>query len=189
MRTQIFTAVFSFLFLLVDPVKAKENCEMQIDFGAGKSEIWKAVNDGVMGGLSAGGARLNEASLIFEGTLNTNGGGFSSIRHNINPNQLSSASSLALRLKPDGRRYRMTFRTNARYGWRPISFQADIPQSTAGDWAEVMVDFADLKASIFGRPVRGAEFDKTKIQEIGIIIADAKDGPFRLELDWIKSCE
>lgn len=162
---------------------------MYIDFGSQSAENWRAVNDGVMGGLSSGGSQLSGDSLTFKGAINTNGGGFSSIRHPVKGVEFSDTSHIKLRIKPDGRQYRLTFRTDARYGWRQLSFQADIPQSAQGEWSEVTVDFADLKASIFGRPVKGAVFNKTKVEEIGIIIADGKDGPFQLEIDWMKSCK
>lgn len=40
---------------------------------------WRVVNDDVMGGRSEGGFRLEKQWLVFEGTTNTRGGGFSSI--------------------------------------------------------------------------------------------------------------
>lgn len=150
---------------------------------------WRAVNDGVMGGKSLGGPRFENDHMLFEGVINTNGGGFSSIRKDITPGSLKDASGLKLRTKPDGRNYKLTFRTDARHRGRLISFQGAIPQSKAGQWSDVTVSFDDLTASLFGQPVKGKAFDNAAVQEIGIIIADGQDGPFRLEVDWIKACE
>ena len=52
-----------------------------------------------------------------------------------------------------------------------------------------IIDFADARASLFGRPVRGARFEPEKSEELGIIIADGTDGPFTLEVASISTCE
>ena len=38
---------------------------------------WRTVNDNVMGGRSRGGFDVDDGVLIFAGSTNTNGGGFS----------------------------------------------------------------------------------------------------------------
>jgi len=43
-------------------------------------ERWYTVLDGVMGGRSTGSSRMTETGMVFEGVLNTSGGGGSSIR-------------------------------------------------------------------------------------------------------------
>ena len=149
---------------------------------------WKAVNDGVMGGRSSGAPSFENGYMVFEGNINTNGGGFSSIRTKMKPESLSNSSSLVLKVKSDGRAYKVTFRTNAYYRFRPISFQALIPQTKIGEWESVNVPFERLDASIFGRSVYGAKFDKSEVTELGIILADGEDGPFRLEVKEIQGC-
>ena len=44
------------------------------------SRQWVTVNDNVMGGRSIGDFTIKEGKLVFRGSTNTNGGGFSSIR-------------------------------------------------------------------------------------------------------------
>jgi monofunctional biosynthetic peptidoglycan transglycosylase len=161
---------------------------MDINFETSSKPDWRAVNDGVMGGLSSGGPKFENDHMVFSGTINTNGGGFSSVRAPMQLGELKDADSLRLNVKSDGRAYRVTFRTDARYGWRQISFQAPIPATPKGEWAEVTVPLDNLRASVFGRPIRGAEFNKNKVEEIGIILADGRDGPFSLTVDWIKGC-
>lgn len=165
-----------------------QNCSMEIDFKTAKASDWRAVNDGVMGGLSSGGPSFENDHMVFSGTINTNGGGFSSVRAPLEPGLLKEAIGLSLKVNSDGRVYKITFRTDARYGWRQISFQAPLPETPKGEWAEVYVPFSDLKASVFGRPIRGANFNKNKVEEIGIILADGRDGPFTIKVDWIKGC-
>ncbi len=152
------------------------------------SENWRAVNDGVMGGRSSGGARFENGHMIFEGMINTNGGGFSSIRTDMRPGYLSEATGLSLRIKSDGRSYKVTLRTDERYQLRPVSFQAAIPQIPTGEWSSVTVPFEALEASVFGRSVTGVKFDRSNVEELGIILADGQDGPFRLEVEWINAC-
>ena len=151
-------------------------------------DAWRVINDGVMGGRSSGGPKFADGVMVFEGHINTNGGGFSSIRLDVEAGLLTQAEALSLRVKSDGRAYKIGFRTDARHRGRPVSFQAPIPPIEAGQWREVRVPLSGLRASLFGRPVEGASFDKSKIWEIGLIIADGQDGPFRLEIESLKAC-
>lgn len=164
-------------------------CAMKVDFEtSSEARAWRAVNDGVMGGLSSGGPRFENGQMIFQGVINTNGGGFSSVRRSVPKGALGDASGIKLRLKTDGRDYKLTLRSSAAWRGRRVSFQAPIPSSKAGEWAEVSVPFSDLRGTIFGRRVRGAKFDKEAVVELGIILADDRDGPFRLDVDWIADC-
>lgn len=162
---------------------------MQMTFETQQPEArWRAINDGVMGGRSSGGPSFEDGRMVFSGEINTNGGGFSSVRAPLQTGVLSDADGIKLRVKSDGRAYKITLRTNARMGWREVSFQGEIPKTPIGEWAEVMVPFDALEASVFGRPVR-AWFDRETVQTVGIILADGVDGPFSLEVEWIKACE
>jgi len=57
--------------------------------GKNATSDWMTVNDNVMGGCSKGGFSIKRGKLLFSGSANTNGGGFSSIR--MKPNQLALA--------------------------------------------------------------------------------------------------
>ncbi len=175
---------------MAHPVYAVQNdCPVMIDFKSeDASDYWRAVNDGVMGGLSSGGPDFDKGHMTFSGVINTDGGGFSSVRASMTPGTLDAAKGLTLRVKSDGRSYKVTMRTNATYGWRRISFQAPIRTENKGEWEDVTVSFDDLDASIFGRPIRGATFDKSEVIELGIILSDGQDGAFQLEIDSIKAC-
>ncbi len=157
---------------------------MEIDFKSATSG-WSAVNDGVMGGKSSGGSSINQSLLVFEGVLNTDGGGFSSVRTPVSPGDLAGATGLKLRVKSDGRAYKFTMRTDKRNMFRAVSFNAGIPVSPAGEWTNVTANFDGAEASVWGRKLSGVTFDPAMVDELGIIIADGKDGPFRLEVDRI----
>jgi len=150
---------------------------------------WRAVNDGVMGGRSSGGPEFENGVMIFRGVINTNGGGFSSIRFSLTEGAVGEADGLKMMVKSDGRSYKFTMRTDETYRRRPISFQMKIPTTPPGEWSEVMVSFQDAEASIFGRPLSGARFVPYLAWEMGFILADGKDGPFRLEVKRIQACE
>lgn len=171
------------------PVLA-EDCPLNVKMDSAETvSMWRSVNDGVMGGLSSGGPRFEDGHMVFEGVINTNGGGFSSVRAQVAPGAFQDMTGLKLRVKSDGRVYKATFRTDARKGWREVSFQAPLPVTSPGEWEDVVVPFSELKASVFGRPVSGAEFDPMKVQSVGIILADGQDGPFRLGVADMAACK
>lgn len=80
---------------------------MKFEFGEGKGEPrWVSVNDGVMGGLSKGGAEMKDGVMVFSGVLSLeNNGGFSSVRTRGYEADLSGAKGIVLRVKGDGRTY------------------------------------------------------------------------------------
>ncbi len=152
-----------------------------------EKRLWVPINDGVMGGRSSGGPSFEDGNLIFSGVINTNGGGFSSIRRPVQGEDFEGAERVILRVRSDGREYKLRFRTNMTYRGRPIAFQKPIPATGIGKWETVTVDLTeDIRASLFGRRLMGAEFVPGNATETGIILADGQDGPFRLEVDWMK---
>lgn len=143
---------------------------------------WQIVNDGVMGGLSQGTRFAEDDHIVFRGVINTNGGGFSSLRRRMSAGDLADTTALRLNLRSDGRDYKLTFRTSERWRGRSVSYQASIPATSPGEWAEVTVPFSGMRTSIFGRTVRAAPFDPSDVREMGIILADGIDGPFKLDV-------
>jgi hypothetical protein len=147
-----------------------------------EAEAWRTVNDGVMGGRSSGGSLVVDGQFIFSGVINTSGGGFSSVRRAMVPGALEGAEAIILVLKPDARSYRLIARTNARFMGRPVSYQAPIPQSPAGEWSTVRVPVSDFSPSVFGRQVPASRFSPADVSELGFIIADKRDGEFTLQV-------
>ena len=108
----------------------EEITDLVIDFGSAASvEGWIAVNDGVMGGKSEGGFVLQDDHLVFSGVLNTDGGGFSSIRGPLPAgSDLGTADGVLLRVRATGtRRFDVDFRQQEPGRSRPLSYRADIP--------------------------------------------------------------
>jgi monofunctional biosynthetic peptidoglycan transglycosylase len=55
-------------------------------------------------------------------------------------------------------------------------------------WTTARVRFADLVPYRRGRTVPEAPpFDPSQLRTIGFLIADEQDGPFRLEVGWIRA--
>ena len=61
------------------------------------------------------------------------------------------------------------------------------PVLTSDSWETVRVPFASLEQSAHGEPVRVDPVDLSAVKSIGVYIIDGKDGPFRLEIDWIRA--
>mgnify|MGYP001552647472 CR=1 FL=1 len=75
------------------------------------ADDWIPVNDGVMGGVSIGNMVEVDSTqdLRFQGELSLeNNGGFSSVRHQTNLNNIDSQSTVAIKLKGDGKKYQFT---------------------------------------------------------------------------------
>ena len=147
---------------------------------------WHAVNDNVMGGRSLGQVIVRDGRLQFEGSINTQGGGFASIRRTIEVGELLGAKAVSLRLRGDGRQYRLTLRDNKQVRGRSVSYQAGFSTSPKGQWQNVRIELKGLRASLFGQPMAVGEVDLGWVWSIGIIIADGQDGPFALQLDKLE---
>jgi NADH dehydrogenase [ubiquinone] 1 alpha subcomplex assembly factor 1 len=146
---------------------------------------WVAVNDGVMGGLSSGGAVVADGQLQFSGALSLeNKGGFASVRSVGRDFDLSGAAAVVLRVRGDGRRYQLRLATDARYRGVAVSFGAEFG-TRAGEWTEVRVPLKSLKATVRGSALQGPQMDPAQVREIGLLIADKREGAFALAVDWI----
>lgn len=180
----------AWILLLITAIFAMANAEYSqtqplFAFGEGETSAWTAVNDNVMGGLSAGGARITDGVLRFSGNLSLeNNGGFSSIRHSADLD-LSRYDGIRLRVRGDGRTYQLRLHTDARYFGRAVAFSGEFP-TLAGEWSEVEVPFASLAATFRGRRMTNYTFDPEQVELIGILLADKTPGPFQLEIDRIQ---
>lgn len=167
-----------------------ESCQSLIKVDDADSvKLWRSVNDNVMGGRSSGSAFYHEGHLWFAGSINTNGGGFASIRYDLSPGMLSGTNAVKLEVLQDARTYEVSFRTSARRFGRPIAFRADIRNPNPGSWSQPTVFYSELKPTVFGRPVRSKPFDPDDVRSISIFVADGEDGDFEIALAKIFACD
>ena len=166
------------------------DCTLIADFAEdGAHDRWFPVNDTVMGGRSDGAPRFEDGAMVFEGVLRTRGGGFASVRLPMTPGAMAGAATLRVTGTGDGRAYAATFRTDATVGpGRSVSFSAPIEGLPEGGRGVGTADLSVVKAGFRGRPVPGATFDPARVAELGVILADGRDGPFRLAVRRIEAC-
>lgn len=155
-----------------------------IRFGDDAPQFWQVVNDGVMGGISQSRIRPLEAGhAVFEGVVSLeNNGGFASIRTRASrPVDLSGFAGLTIHAKGDGKVYCLRIKTveNGRvtdYAWEA--------RFTAGpEWQTHQLSFDDFRPVFRGRNLRGVPpLRSAAIFEIGLMIRDAQQGPFALEV-------
>jgi monofunctional biosynthetic peptidoglycan transglycosylase len=115
-----------------------------------------------------------------------NNGGFSSIRSGGPTRDLRAAKVIVLRVRGDGRTYRLQLATNAEFRRSRLSYQAEFP-TKAGEWTEVTVPLASLVPQFRGQKLSGPPLDRTRIEEIGLSLSDGNPGAFALEIDWIRA--
>jgi hypothetical protein len=143
---------------------------------------WNIVDDGVMGGLSSGRFRINEAGHgEFKGTVSLeNNGGFSSLRYYFNPMETSQHSKFVLRLKGDGKTYQFRVKSQANEYYSYIC-----EFKTTGDWQTVEIPFDVLYPSFRGRTLNMPNYPGKQLGEIGFLIGNKKAENFMLEVDRI----
>jgi NADH dehydrogenase [ubiquinone] 1 alpha subcomplex assembly factor 1 len=151
------------------------------------AEGWRVVNDTVMGGVSQSRIEAGaNGTAVFAGTVSLeNSGGFASVRSPAVEHDRAGYEGIALRVRGDGKGYKLTIRTDGRFDG--VYYQAPV-QTEPGAWQELRVPFSRFVPTFRGRRVEGApKLDLARIQSLGFMISDRQAGPFRLEIDWIKA--
>ena len=145
---------------------------------------WRTVLDGVMGGRSTGEVSLATGFMIFEGELNTNGGGFSSVRRDTDHFALGTTEEVGLRVRVrgDGRSYSLRLRQPVISRGITASYGAGFTAPSGGQWHDVYLPYSSLMPTWRGRNLDLPPVVLSKVDEIGIMIADGADGPFRVEV-------
>ncbi|WP_245850220.1 CIA30 family protein [Longimonas halophila] len=157
---------------------------MLFNFEHVNAAAWSVENDGVMGGRSQGVVEVDGGTLVFTGEVVTEGGGFSSVRAEREVD-LSDYDGIELRVRGGGRTFELDVDDGTRSRGREVNRRGPVP--TSGSWATVRVPFDSLETSAHGEPVRVDPLDRSAVTSIGVYIIDGQDGPFRLEVDWIRA--
>jgi uncharacterized surface protein with fasciclin (FAS1) repeats len=158
------------------------------DFSAPDAEAWPALNDGVMGGLSRGSARIEGGKMVFTGrTRLENNGGFSSVRTRGKDWDLTGADEILVRMKANADRgYVFVLQAQAEGARGAISYWQKF--KVVGDgYQTVSLPLADFYPTFRGSKLRGFKLEANRIRSFGLMIYDGKAGPFRMEVEWVKS--
>ncbi|MDH3208119.1 MAG: CIA30 family protein [Gemmatimonadota bacterium] len=109
--------------------------------------------------------------------------GFASVRRQIPPGALEGASRIVLRVRGDGRQYQLRLRPDRHFDG--IAYAADFG-TTAGQWTTVELPLHLFEPTFRGyRPPDADPLDLSQVGQIGVMLADKNEGPFRLELEWL----
>jgi NADH dehydrogenase [ubiquinone] 1 alpha subcomplex assembly factor 1 len=163
-------------------------CKVLFDFERpAEQETWHPLNDMVMGGHSVSEFVVLPGSVaVFTGTVSfERDGGFASAHSRPSRVDLSWATGLQLFFCGDGKRYRLRVRTDA--SGDGINYEAAFDTVDNG-WQTVTLPFAQFRPTLRGRRVWDAPpLDQSSIYSFGLLISDRQDGPFRLEIDWLRA--
>ncbi len=169
---------------------------------------WHALNDTVMGGRSRGSCTVGPEGLRFDGEVVAEGGGFVSVRSPLfsPPLDLSAAAALELRLRGEGRRFKLAVAcADGLAGLTELIPGGLRWVQEFGTEAEgisrVRIRFADLLPSVRARPVSGLplglplRFDPSRITRLQLLHsrfgddggpnAGFRSGPIHLEIHGI----
>lgn len=142
------------------------------------------IGDAVMGGRSRGRAAVSRGVLRFEGEVSLEaGGGFASIRSAPAPYDLSGAAGIALRVRGDGKRYRLALRLDDTPD--DASWQAAFETATGG-WEVILLPLALFQPVRRGRPAPEAgPLRPGRIRTVGFLVGEGQAGPFELEVSAV----
>ncbi len=142
---------------------------------------WQIVNDTIMGGRSSSRFELIDGALEFSGTLNTNGGGFASVRSGPLAPDATTQDTIRLRVRGDGRPYQLRL-----YAAESDASYRAIFATEAGRWQVIDLPLEDFQASRRGRLLDRPPMEAAAINGLGVLLADKTDGPFRVAVAWVK---
>lgn len=160
-------------------------------------DIWGAVDDVVMGGISESNFKLVNGKAIFSGVVSTeNNGGFASVRtKNFNPPwNLSAYEGIQLRVQGDGKRYKFITRCEGKWDGIGYCYSFD---TLANSWITINIPFDDLIPVFRAKTVHDADkFDSSKVYSLQLMLSkfeydgeynpNFQAGAFTLEVESVK---
>ena len=162
------------------------------------SNTWGAVDDVVMGGVSASGIRLVNATALFSGNVSTNNsGGFASVRtRNFDPPiDLTNYEGIELQVRGDGNRYKFMLRTSTKWDGVAYCYSFD---TVINNWINVRIPFSEFVPIFRARTVSDAEplaakhiyalqLMLSKFEYDGALNPKFNSGSFELQVQTIKA--
>lgn len=160
--------------------------------------VWGALDDVVMGGVSQSNIIFTGETALFTGNVSTdNSGGFASVRtKNFDPAiNLSGYEGVELRVKGDGKRYKLFLRSDS--AWDGVGYSHSF-DTVDGAWIDIRVPFSELipvfRAKVVrDRPpvdikqIRSFQLMLSKFEYDGDLNPYFSAGSFSLEVETIKA--
>ncbi len=159
-------------------------------------QIWGALDDVVMGGVSQSSVQVQPEGLLFSGIVSTeNSGGFASVRsRNFEPPlDLSAYSGVEVTVRGDGQRYKFFIRDGN--AWDSVAYAYSF-DTTADEWVTVHIPFDQmqpvLRARIVERPplnprrIYSFQFMLSKFEYDRALNPHFSAGPFQLLIQDVK---
>jgi hypothetical protein len=136
------------------------------------NQTWGALDDVVMGGVSASSIQPDAEGAHFIGSVSTaNSGGFASIRtRNFEPPlKLSQYLGIELRLKGDGKRYKFLLRDEETWDSVAYSYSFD---TIPGVWITVHIPFAELTPVFRAKTVKnGPTLNANRVRSLQLMLS------------------
>lgn len=149
---------------------------------------WQTINDTVMGGVSTSTFQITDhGTALFLGRVALeNFGGFCSVTFRLaEPYNLSGAEGIVIRVRGDGKQYKLLVKTDSCYNGFSYQFSFATKQSA---WMTVRARFQEFTARFRGTSVPDAPpLDCSSVHSFGFLISDRQDGPFALEIETVKA--
>lgn len=148
---------------------------------------WFSINDGVMGGVSSGSfIQLEPGVAQFCGRVSfENNGGFASVRTHPLTVSVAGYDGIEMRVRGDGKKFKLRLKTEV--GPEGLCYEIPFP-TNKDDWSLVRLPFKQAKAKFRGVKIPFVSaLNPGKIKSLGLLISDKQEGPFRLDVDWIKA--
>ncbi len=180
---------------------SNSNEKLIFDFTKPSAElknVWGALDDVVMGGVSSSSIIFGENAALFTGNVSTdNSGGFASVRtKNFDPSfNLSGYEGVELRVKGDGQRYKIFLRTEVKWDGLGYSYSFD---TVANTWINVRIPFTNLIPVFRAKVVQDAplidrsrvcsyQLMLSKFEYDGALNPEFSPGGFTLQVESIKA--
>jgi hypothetical protein len=162
------------------------------------ANLWGAIDDVVMGGVSDSNITIVERVALFSGNVSTaNSGGFASVRtRNLEPRlDLTNYQGIELKVKGDGQRYKLFIRTNI--GWDSLAYSYSF-DTAYNSWLNVQIPFDQMVGVFRAKTVPSAppidlkqicafQIMLSKFEYDGQLNPQFKPGKFHLEIASIKA--
>ncbi|MEM9751760.1 MAG: CIA30 family protein [Planctomycetota bacterium] len=174
---------------------------------------WAVVNDNVMGGRSDGYLAFEpdrpatdqaHGVMVLTGDINTNGGGFTSVRMSVDPGMLDDPD--ASKTFAELRAVRITLRGDQASLGRPLALRLEDrvprrlginfrivlpldPDAPADQWQTLTIPIDQLAPTFRGEPLdptQWAALDPSQLARVGLILSDIEDGPYHYEIERIE---